>query len=129
MIVDTGAIKLLDSQASYLAGLAWALFTSNTTITNATVWTDLTEAAWTGYSRATVGTMGGSSIVGGRAQAAPVTQPVFNNGSGSPQTFFGWALIDPASGPTLIAATNIGSTVIPAGLNYALNAAITDVQQ
>lgn len=129
MIVNTGAIKLLDGQASYLAGLAWALVTSNTTITTATVWTDLTEASWTGYSRATVGTMGGASIVGGRAQAAPVVQPIFNNSSGSAQTFFCWALIDPASGPTLIAAVNIGSTTIPDGLNYALNAAITDVQE
>lgn len=129
MIVNTGAIKLLDSQASYLAGLSWALFTNNPTITNATVWADLTEASWTGYARVTVGTMGAAAIVSGRAQAAPVAQPSFTNTSGSAQSFFGWALIDAAAGPVLIAALNIGNTTLPDGLTYALNAAITDVQE
>jgi hypothetical protein len=129
MIVDTGALALLTAQATYLASLAWALFTSNTTITTATVWGDLTEAGWAGYARQTVSTMGTATIVGGRAQASPISQPVFGNTSGSPQTFFGWALIDTTTGPTLIAAVNLGSTTIPAGLNYSLNAAITDKQE
>jgi hypothetical protein len=125
VIVNDGKLKLLDSQASYLAGLAWGLFTNNVTILSTTTFAALTEAAWTGYARVTVGTMSASTIVAGKAAAQPVSQPSFGNTSGSTQTFFGWFLYD-ASNNKLVAAVNLGSTTLSSGATYPLSAVITD---
>jgi hypothetical protein len=125
MIVNDGKLKLLDTQATYLAGLVWGLFTSNTTISATTAWAALTEAAWSGYARVTVGTVGASTIVAGKAVSQPTAQPSFGNSSGSTQTFFGWFLYDP-SASKLIAAVNLGSTTIANGATFPLSTAFTD---
>lgn len=128
MIVDTGKLKLLGYQFTDLASCAWALFTDNETISAASVWADLTEAAFTGYARVTVGTLNTPTIVSTRASTTPTVQPVFNNGSGGSVNVYGWALIETA-GPTLIAAENFGLTTIPAGQSLALQGTITDTQE
>lgn len=125
MIVNDGKLKLLDSQATYLSGLVWGLFTNNVTILATTTFAALTEAAWTGYARATVGAVGASSIVSGKATAQPTSQPSFGNGSGSTQTFFGWFLYDASAGK-LIAAVNLGSTTLANGGTFPLATVFTD---
>jgi len=131
MIVDQGKVPLLDAQASYLAGCYWALVAGNITPNYADVWAAFVanEAAWGGYGRQLVGTMNAAALASsnGKAVAGPVTLPTFLNTTGSPQTFFMWALID-AGASKLIAWTNIGATVIPAGSNYVLNPLVTDTQ-
>ncbi len=101
------------------------MFVSNTTIIDTTVLGDLTEAAWGAYAQQLVGTMGAAAIVAGRAQAVPLAAPVFSGDPTNPETIYGWFLVDPTQA-YLIAAANIGSTVIPAGLTFVLSAAITD---
>lgn len=128
MITDVGAIALLTYQFSNLQSDVWGLFTNNVTITNSTVFANLTEAAWTGYARVTVGALNTATIVGGRASTTPTVQPTFTNGSAGGVTFYGWFLLD-LSGNILIAAVNFGSTTIPAGLTFALTATITDKQE
>jgi hypothetical protein len=128
MIVDTGKKVLLDMQLTPLAACYWHLFTNNQTISNTTVLTDLTLAAWTGYNFVNVGTLGASAIISHVAVTLPAANPTFTNGSVSPVTFFGWALTD-SGRTTLIAAVNIGSTAIPAGGTYTLSSAITDDQK
>jgi hypothetical protein len=129
MIVDTGKTKLLDLQDAGLAAYKWRLFTNNFTITNATLLTDLTAAAWSGYADVTVGSVPPSTIVGTRASTVPLTPPVFSNLSLTSQTFYGWCLFDPSGAGTLIAAVNIGITTIPAGGTFALTPTITDTQE
>lgn len=130
MIVDTGVSKLLGAQLSYLSTLYWALFTSNTTILNTTQFTDLTEAAWTGYARVLSGAWGNPTAALPRQQTVPNALPVFTNGTGSAVNFSGWALIDVSTGPpTLIAAVNTGQLTIPAGQNFVLAPAVTDRQE
>lgn len=128
MIVNGGKTFLLDLQETGLASCYWALFTSNTTITSATVRTDLTEAGWTSYARQPVSSYGASAIVGGRASVVP-TFPVFSNGSGSPVTFYVWGLVTLSSGGVLVAAENIGATSIAAGGSFALAPTFTDTQE
>jgi hypothetical protein len=130
MIVDAGVAKLLASELSYLSTLTWALFTSNTTILNTTLFTDLTEAAWTGYARVASSGWGNPTAALPRQQTVPNTMPVFNNTSAAPVTFQGWALIDTSTGPpTLIAAVNTGPLVIPPGQSFVLAPAVTDRQE
>jgi len=127
MIVNSGKTKLLDAQNTYWAGVLWALFTNNVAVSSVTVWTDLVEAAWSGYARVAVGSLLPSVIVSGKASAQPVAQPAFGNSSGSTQNFYGWALVDP-SGPTLIAAVNVGATSIITGSTFPISAVFTDDQ-
>lgn len=128
MIVNDGILQLLDEQDTYLSGLVFGLFTSNTTISPTTVLGDLTVASWSGYADVTVGSLYPSTIVGPRAQTSPVSQPVFTNASGSPVGFYGWFLYDPVA-MRLVAAVNLGSRTIPAGETYALVATFTDRQE
>lgn len=128
MIVNDGKLALLGYQLDALELCEWRLFTDNETITSATVLSDLTEAAWTGYMAVVVGTLNSPAIVGGRASTTPASAPVFTNGSGSGVTFYGWMLVD-TSLSKLIAATNLGATTIPAGQSVALTPTITDTQE
>ncbi len=120
-LVNGGKTALLDAQASTVAGYYWALFTSNTTITDATVLSDLTEAAWTGYARQLVGSLNVSAISGGRAVATPVANPTFSNGSGGSQTFYVWGLVSASMSGVLLAADNLGVSTIPGGGTFTLN--------
>jgi hypothetical protein len=129
MIVNTGKLKLLTYQYPDLEDAEWCLFTDNETITSATVWADLTEAAFSGYSRVAVGPLNTATIVSTRGSTTPVTQPVFTNGSGGSENVYGWALIDVSGSPVLIAAENFGLTTIPAGQSLALQGTITDTQE
>lgn len=128
MIVDEGKITLLEEQVPALETYEWGLFTNNYTVVDSTVLSDLTEAAWSGYSRVTVGTLGAVTIVATRAQTIPNILPVFTNGSGSPVVIYGWFLVRP-SDSKLIAAETVGSTTIPAGQTYGLAGAISDTQE
>lgn len=125
MIVNDGKVQLLNAQLSYLSGLVWGLFTSNTTITDTTTFSSLTEAAWTGYSRVTAGTWQTPTIVSNKATSQPNTYPSFGNTSGSNQTFYGWFLYDSSAGK-LIAAVNLGSTTLASGGTFPLPPVITD---
>jgi hypothetical protein len=125
MIVDTGSIALLNSQLAYLATCQWALFVNDQPDGRTNVLAQYVEAAWAGYARVTVGALGAPILVAPRAQSQPATQPTFTNTSGMAQTFFGWMLIDP-TGTILIAAVNLGPTVLPNGLTYAINQSFTD---
>jgi hypothetical protein len=127
MIVNDGKVLLLDSQRTYLSALYWGLFTSNTTILAATVWSDLTEAVWTGYARVVAGTWGAPTIVSNVAVSTPTAQPTFTNTSGSSQNFYGWFLYDSSAGK-LVAAVNVGLTALPNGASYPLAGSITDNQ-
>lgn len=128
MIVNDGRVLLQESQRSYLATLYWGLFISNTTIAAGTVFADLTEAAWTGYSRVLAGTFAAATLVGTRGQTVPVSVPIFLNSSGGTETFYGWFLYDNAASK-LVAAVNIGSTSIVDGGMFALAAAVSDTQE
>jgi hypothetical protein len=125
MIVNDGKLELLTSQATYISGLQWGLFTNNVTIVSTTVFAALTEAGWTGYARVTVGSLSAAAIVAGKAAAQPNTQPSFGNSSGSSQTFFGWFLVNPSTGK-LVAAANIGSTVLASGATFPASTVFTD---
>lgn len=120
MYVNTGKLRVAEALESYHEGLYWALFTSNTTISAATVLADLTEAAWTGYARVQVGELGAAAIVAGKAQKVPDDVPVFENGSGAPVSYYCWGLIDTSGTPALVAAANVGETEIAAGAQEAL---------
>jgi hypothetical protein len=119
MIVNSGKLKLLTQELTYLSGLVWGLFTNNITILNTNVWTDLVEASWAGYARVTAGTWGTPTLVGGKAVTQPNTFPSFTNSSGVNQQFYGWFLLDSATN-TLIAAVNVGVTTLINGGNYPL---------
>lgn len=125
MIVDGGASALLNAQLSLLDSFLWGLFTSNTTITESTVLTDLTEAAWTGYSRQSATGWGSITLMPPRQVAVPSSNPTFSNTSGSAQSFYGWFVVD-SGGTVLIAATNIGLTSIADGTTLQLGAACSD---
>lgn len=127
MIVDQGKPTLQDFQASGLAGCFWALFDNNVAITSSTVRSDLNEASFSGYARVNVGTMNSATLVSGRGQATPVTNPVFTN-TGSDTTVFGWMLID-ATTFILLAAVNLGSTLIPASQSYTLAPAVSTTEE
>jgi hypothetical protein len=128
VIVNSGSLKLLNAQRTYLATLDWALFTSDTFVEASTVWANLTEAAWGGYFRAPAGVWRVPIVLAGRAVVYPVALPGFSNSSGAPQNYFGWALVDSA-GPTLIAAKNLGQQTIPDGGAFNLSPQISDRQE
>lgn len=127
-IPNVGALRLLTEQYSYLAGLKVCLISSNTAESTSRVWSDLTEASFSGYSRVTLGSLNTAAIVGGRASTTPVSNPVFTNGSGAPVTIYGVALLDD-SDDTLIDFTNIGTTTIPAGGTFSPPPTLTDKQE
>jgi len=108
MIVNGGKQDLVDKYRTSLAGYYMILFTSNTTITDTTVYSSLTIASWTGYAAVAIGTMNASTIVGVQAKSTAATAPVFTNTSGSSQTFYGWAVVNSLGSPVLYEATNIG---------------------
>ena len=127
MIVNTGKTRLLNAQITYLNGLYFGLFTSNTTISDSTTWSSLTEASWSGYARVAANNWGTPTLVTNTAQSLSAVTPLFTNSTGSSVTFFGWFLIDTSSGgPYLIAAVNMGSTSIPAGQSFGFAPGITD---
>lgn len=128
MIVMTGLLKLLDLQRTGLGGYEWWLFDNDATIVIGTVLADLNEASFTGYARQASAAWGASTSVTPRSQSVPATLPQFDNTGGSPTTIYGWALVT-GDHATLIAAANIGATVIPAGLSLALSPGITDKQE
>lgn len=123
--VDGGRTKLLTAEASYLAGLKWGLFTNNISIVETNVFADLTEAAWAGYNRITVGVLTAAAIAAGRAVSQPQNPPSFGNSSGGTVTFFGWFLIDPADS-TLVAAVNVGQQNLANGGSYPLAAVFSN---
>lgn len=128
MIVNVGKLYLLSLQVPVLETCEIMLFTNNHTITAATVIGDLVEAGWSGYSRSAIGTLSSPFISSGRAVVVPDANPEFTNGSGSPQNFYGWALLDGA-GTEIVAAANITLQTIPDGYDYVLAMRISDTQE
>ena len=128
MIVNGGKVILQQQQLAYLATCYWKLFTSNTTISATTTWSDLTEAAFTGYTPFLAGAWTTAALVGGKGKSTPSTLPTFLNSSGAGQTVYGWALVDPA-GTSLVAAYNFGAATIPDLGLLGLNPSITDDQE
>lgn len=128
MIPDQGALQLAEYQTSGLNVCEMWLFTSNTTITTSTVIGDLTAAAWTGYAPVALTSWSAATIVGGRAQKTSTITAQFNNTSGSSQTYYGWAIVDPVT-TKLIAAVNLGAQVIPDGLSAFYVPYITDKEE
>jgi hypothetical protein len=128
MIQQSGWSLLLNAQRTYLSGLYWTLFTNNVGVTALTAWTDLVEAAWSGYVRIIAGPWNTPTIVGPRAQVLPAALPTFQNTGASAANFYGWGLLD-ASSMTLVAAANLGPLQIPAGGNFALSPAVTDTEE
>jgi hypothetical protein len=129
VIVNTGLKALLTAQLSYLSNLTWQLFTSDTTITRATVLTDLgSVASWTGYADVPAGGWGTVNIVDPRAVSVDTVLPTFDNSSGSGQTFYVVALVDVINS-TLVWAQNLGATVIADGGSYVFTGQITDKQE
>lgn len=124
MIVNTGAIELLNSQNSFLAGLLWGLFTNNFTIALGTVRADLTIASWTGYASVSSLTWSVPTIVASRAVNYGTPNPSFGNSSGSSQNFYGWFCY--TSGGILVAAVNLGLTVLANGGTYTLTPTLSD---
>lgn len=103
--------------STYLESGQLFLFTNNFTIAHDTVLSDLTPAAWTGYSNQYMSSWTSPAYQSGdgsmRTQADMVT---FNGDSGSDQTYYGWGMI--ANGGTdLICAYNYGSpqTILAGG--------------
>jgi len=124
MIVNTGAIALLNAQNAFLTSLIWGLFTNNFTITLTTVKTDLTAAAWTGYAVVSSLTFSTPVIVASKAVSYGTPNPMFGNSSGSSQTFYGWYCY--TSGGDLVAAVNIGITSLANGGTYVLTPTLSD---
>ena len=114
MLVDEGAIVRLDQLNSGSTANKMILFTNDIEVTRATVVADLEEAAWTGYSDVSIGNFTSASIVSEKARAQALVNPYFVNSSGSPVTFYGWAILN-TDKTKLIAAVNIGETEIVAG--------------
>jgi hypothetical protein len=127
VIVNDGKLLLLDAQRTYLTNLYWGLFTTNTAIVNTTVFADFTEAAWSGYARVVAGSWQAPTLIANKAVTLPNSFPAFGNSSGSPQNFYGWFLYD-NSASKLIAAVNIGLTVLPDGATFPLAPSVTDDQ-
>jgi hypothetical protein len=113
-IPDEGKIQLLESQYTFLQACKWGLFTTDLTITTATVWADIVEATWTGYARVTVGTLNAAAIVGTRASTNPAVAPTFSNGDVSNKTYYGWFMVN-AAGTKLVDAVNLGLQTLLAG--------------
>jgi hypothetical protein len=127
MIVNEGKIQLLNAQRVFLGTLDWGLFTNNVVILSTTVFADLVLAGWGGYSSVGAGAWGTPNIIANKAVSVDTVVPVFGNTSGAPQTFYGWLLYDPVAAK-IVAAVNIGATVIPDGGSYPLSATISDDQ-
>ena len=124
MIVNTGLITKLNAELSYLNTLKWGLFTNNYTITAATVYSDLTEASWTGYSTVS-GLVFDSppTIVSAKALSTASPNPSFGNTSGSTQTYYGWFCYDPSD--VLVAAVNLGAQTIANGGVYVITPSVS----
>lgn len=127
MIVNDGLVLLEDVQLAFMATLEFGLFTTDVTITDATVAADVTatEAAWAGYARTTATSWPTPTITGSTASSQNGALLNFGNTSGSNQTFFGWFAIDPASGD-LVAADNTGAIIIPSSGVYSFASVLTD---
>jgi len=103
VLPDIGLADQLDYmlRAAIVGVLPWelALFTNNPTFSQATVWADMTEATFTGYSRVTLtrATWTAATIISGRAVSTWDTVPVQWTCTGSPQTIYGAAILEPVS--------------------------------
>ena len=129
MFVDTGLVKMLNAQLSYLSSLYWKLFPANTAITSTTVLTDLgSEASWSGYAEVNSGTWSSPIIVDPRSQSTQSAFVTFSNADIVDHTFYVRALVD-TSDNTLVWADNIGLTTIAAGSNYTFGVQGTDKEE
>ena len=89
-------------QADWTGFFDLVLYKTNVTILITTVWADLVEADFDGYSRISV-TLASPTYLGG-VETIVASVATFTRGSGSPSnTIYGYALVDPA-GPTLYIA-------------------------
>ena len=120
MTVLTGLHKILDYLKDAFNGgalsfgtLSIFLFKSNTTISEATVWADLTEADFTGYSIASLTAWTGPTDAGGDTSLVQEAAYVRTNSGGSAQTIYGWGIVlDHAGTPLLVTASNFASAVV-----------------
>lgn len=126
MIVQSGALSLLTQQLAYLATCMMRLFTNNVTVSPTDTLATYTAAAWTGYLDVVLGTMTAAVLVGGKAQAQPMTPPTFTFTSSGSVTYYGWLVFDPSGTPTLIGAVNQGLQTLIAGQTVAEAGVITD---
>lgn len=98
MLVDTGKVAVGDMIGGNAApeALSFCLYTNTPTWDHATTIGDLTEAAWAGYARGTVGVSlwnVPTLNAGFQAVKMAAVMAVFNNGSGSSQTANGFFVI------------------------------------
>jgi hypothetical protein len=101
---DEGLIDLLSAIA--FAEMYACLFTNNVTIGKSTVYADLVEAAWTGYSRNYLAGASWISLgVAGHVGSMVYPSIAFSNASGGSVTAYGFFMI-PQSGTDLLIAGN-----------------------
>lgn len=110
---SSGYLTIGQEIATYLAACDVHLFINNVTVTPNLILGDLTEATFTGYALQNIA-----------APAAPVNDPTYGGFStflpsnvftctaapGTPQTVYGWYLLDAAG--ALIAAGNLPTPIV-----------------
>lgn len=107
----------------------WGLYTNNVTLSPATTWSSLVEAAWTGYARQVPASWTTNGIIANIAVQS-ANSITFTNSSGSPVTCYGYFVIV-AAGPTLVAIEEFSGApvTIAAGGTLTVNPVIGDFSQ
>lgn len=127
-----GALELLTEAWNYEQGLGsnWkiGLFTNNVTVSDSTTLSALTEAAWTGYSRATP-TWPTPTNVGGTPQSA-APSVTFTYTGVSTVTNYGF-MVTNSTFTKLISAANFAAPVVltVAQPSYSVQATLTFLSQ
>lgn len=97
MIIETfaGLKKALEAYSTALSSYSLFLFKSNSTPDVNTVFTDLTEADFSGYGRVGLGSFTAPTEVDETVTAAAVTLATFtHNGGGTDNDIYGWGVVD-----------------------------------
>ena len=99
------------------------LFKNNVTITAATVFSGLTEADFSGYSRLHSTWSSPADDGSGNAESHPPTQTFSHNGGGTSNTIYGYAICPDNAGivSTILCAFNFTSPISMAVLGDVIN--------
>jgi hypothetical protein len=107
---------VLSSDGSDVEDFVVDLFSSNTTVVDASTGADFTIATFSGYAQVSVPRtdFGSTSIVSNVAQIDDTTPPAFTCSGGSPQTVYGWIMRGAVSG-TIYAGQNFDTPRVMSG--------------
>lgn len=124
-ITNVGIVGILtDIQQNIGLFWDWLLFVNDIIITRTTQLSDLTEAAWPGYSRVSNGICIGPFAVDTLETSYPYVNPTFVNSDSVAYPYYGWGIVDRRT-DFLVAAGNVGLSSIAAGAQVIVLAAYT----